>query len=204
MARSPHRSSNRRHSVRRRSPALLLAMILIAVLSVTAVAQPPEDTGSADTPIRISADRLVARAEDNTAEFIGNVRAVQGDTVIRADRMKIRYARSAGTASTEVAPAAIDEIESSGHVTIHFGNKVAQAEKALYNTHTQVLVLSGADTRVTSGDNSVSGERITVYRREDRITVESTGEKRVEAIIYSGQQGMTVPGTPEPAPSPEE
>lgn len=84
----------------------------------------------------------------------------------------------------------IEKIVSSGNVIINFDDKVAVAEHAVYTSETCVLVLTGPNSKVTSGTNFVSGEKITFYRTEDRMTVESGIEKRVEAVFYSKEKGM--------------
>jgi lipopolysaccharide export system protein LptA len=52
-----------------------------------------------------------------------------------------------------------------------------------------VLVLSGNNSKIISENDSISGEKITFYRTDGRINVESGNKKRVEAVFYSGQKG---------------
>jgi lipopolysaccharide export system protein LptA len=53
----------------------------------------PQDTDarslSEDRKIHITADKLISDNDADYAEFIGNVRATQEDTVITADSLKI-------------------------------------------------------------------------------------------------------------------
>ena len=139
--------------------------------------------------IYITADKLIADSEARCAEFIGNVKAVQEDTVIIADRLKIFYKKvddsNQGLTSSEES---IEKIVSSGNVKINFDGKVAVAQHAVYTNETGVIVLTGTNSKITSGTNFVSGEKITLYRIEDRITVESSKKKRVEAVFYSGEK----------------
>ncbi|MBU2521638.1 MAG: hypothetical protein KKD12_04805 [Proteobacteria bacterium] len=137
--------------------------------------------------IYITSDKMIAESEAKWAEFIGNVRAVQEDTVIIADRLKIFYKKvgNNGSISDEES---IEKIVSSGNVKINFDDKVAVGQHAVYTSATGILVLTGPDSKVTSGTNSISGEKITFYRAEDRMTVESGIEKRVEAVFYSKEK----------------
>ena len=141
--------------------------------------------------IYITADSLIADSEARCAEFIGNVRAVQEDTVIIADRLKIFYKKvedsNKGLTSSEES---IEKIVSSGNVKINFDDQVAVAQHAVYTSKTGVIVLTGPNAKITSGTNFVSGEKITLYRSEDRITVESGKKKRVEAVFYSEEKGI--------------
>ena len=141
--------------------------------------------------IYITADKLIADSEVKCAEFIGNVRAVQEDTVITADRLKIFYKKVEDNNKNLTSDeGSIEKIISSGNVKINFDDKVAVAEHAVYTSETGVLVLTGPNSKVTSGTNFVSGEKITIYRAEDRMTVESGNEKRVEAVFYSKEKGI--------------
>ena len=76
------------------------------------------------------------------------------------------------------------------NVKINFDNRVAVTSQAVYNTETRVLVLSGDNSRIISGKDSISGEKITLYRTTGGITVESSKDKRVEAVLYSGEKGL--------------
>jgi lipopolysaccharide export system protein LptA len=155
----------------------------------------PQDTTarslSEDRKIHITADKLISDNEHDYAEFIGNVRATQKDTVITADRLKIFVKKNPDNKGTPgVGAESIDKIIASGNVKINFDNRVAVTRQAVYNTKTGVLVLSGDNSRIISGKDSISGEKITLYRTTGRITVESGKEKRVEAVLYSGEKGL--------------
>jgi len=155
----------------------------------------PSDTDThnlaKDQKIHITADKLIYDNDTEYAEFIGNVRATQEDTVITADRLKIFVkANSSHKASPVIGEESITKLVADGNVKINFDNRVAVTPKAVYNTQTSVLVLSGNNSRIVSGDNSISGEKITIYRATGRINVESGGEKRVEAVFFSGKKGL--------------
>lgn len=144
-----------------------------------------------DQKIHITADKLISDNNANYAEFIGNVRATQEETVITADKLKIFFKKKPqNKKSPTVGTESINKIIASGNVKINFDNRVAVTPQALYNTETEVLVLSGDNSRIISGNDSISGEKITLYRTTGRITVESSGEKRVEAVFYSGEKGL--------------
>ena len=149
--------------------------------------QPDKDNGN--KKIHITSDRLISDTTDNYAEFIGNVRATQEKTVITADRLKIYYKRSPDNKENPTTPEeSIQKIIASGNVTMEFNDKVAVAEQAVYSMETKILVLTGANTTIISGNNSISGEKITLHRADDRITVEGSDKKRVEATFYSNEK----------------
>ena len=169
---------------------LTVTLVIIAGFMVSFVFAEGEDLKE-NKKIYITADKLIADSEAKCAEFIGNVRAVQEDTVITADRLKIFYKKVEDNNKNLTSDeGSIEKIISSGNVKINFDDKVAVAEHAVYTSETGVLVLTGPNSKVTSGTNFVSGEKITIYRAEDRMTVESGNEKRVEAVFYSKEKGM--------------
>ena len=141
--------------------------------------------------IHITADKLISDHEAKYAEFIGNVKATQRDTVITADKLKIFFKRGMDNKKNPLAgDESIKKIVANGNVQIKFDNRVAVTQQAVYITETRVLVLSGADSKIISGNNSISGEKITVYRTDGRIQVESGKGERVEAVLYPGEKGI--------------
>lgn len=141
--------------------------------------------------IHIIADKLVSDSEVNSFEFIGNVKATQGDTVITADRLKVFYTKDMNNEKNELAgKQSIEKIIARGNVTIQFDDKVAKTQQATYTTETGILVLLGPDSKIIRGKDSISGEKITFYRTDERIKVESGSENRVEAVFFSGGKGI--------------
>ncbi|MGD9105467.1 MAG: LptA/OstA family protein [Desulfobacterales bacterium] len=182
-------------------PILLFFAPVFTVLAVHVVPlsgyaeEKPQDTDarspSENRKIHITADKLIADNKVDYAEFIGNVRATQEDTIITADRLKIFVKKNPGNkGASGVGTESINKIIASGNVKINFDNRVAVTRQAVYNTETGVLILSGDNSRIISGKDSISGEKITLYRTTGRIIVESGSEKRVEALLYSGEKGL--------------
>ncbi len=175
-------------------------ILLVALISGNAASQETQSSPAGGERIEISADRLVFDNTAQSAVFSGNVSAVQGATRITADRITVYY--EADTADPTAKPdtqAAIRRIVSDGNVTIRFDDKVAETPKAIYNKSSGVLELIGEGTRVTSGQNSITGSRITMDRARDNITVEGGGNRRVEAVIFPGQAdggGLLPPAAP--------
>ncbi len=180
-------------------PATLAAWIplLLAAFCLTAAAAgPAADTqpGVPDQKVRITADRLIVDTKTGSAEFIGKVKAIQGATVITSDRLKVLYDQGDEKAASGETEAAIRSIITTGNVIIHFDDKVATTDKAVYNSQAGIFTLTGKSTRVTTGDNTITGEKITVDRNNDRMTVEGGANSRVNAVIFAGQDGLAAPG----------
>jgi lipopolysaccharide export system protein LptA len=172
--------------------SVVLAAVLLAG-AFAAAAQENKAGGTAER-IHVVSDRLVADSQNQTAEFIGNVRAVQGSTEIVSDRLKIFYESTGGQAPSATGPSAeeasIRKLVANGNVVIHMEDKVAETDQAVYVPASGILVLTGTHSRITSEGNSVSGDKITLYRTENRMEVESSGKERVEAVFYPKDKGL--------------
>ena len=138
--------------------------------------------------IQIKADTLVAYNEASYAEFTGSVMANQGTTQITSDKLKVFYSKTSDSKGIKSSgDESIKKVTASGNVVIHFENRTAYTSQAEYTPATKVIVLSGPNSKVTSGENYVSGEKITLYINEDRVVVERSKENQVEAVFYSGE-----------------
>ena len=149
------------------------------------VAQTTGKTATESGPIQITADELVSQVKDDYAEFIGNVEAVQGDFVIRSDRLRIHYRRAAGQATPDPAGGnAIEKIEAIGRVRIKSGSREAQTELAEYLVDEGLVVLKGKDSIVTDGSNSIRGSMIKLNRLDGKISVVGGPTERVRAVFH--------------------
>lgn len=160
-----------------RIPPIFAALCLAAVLAGGAAAQERAGESSRDLgsrPIDVAADRLSADNARNTVTFDGSVVARQGDVTLYADRIEAAYSREAG---------AIDRIEAAGNVRFVQEGREARSPRATFHNLEQRVVLSGGAT-LRQGQNSVKGETLTIFLRENRSVV--TGGKdggRVQAVI---------------------
>jgi lipopolysaccharide export system protein LptA len=143
---------------------------------------------SADTsqPIEITADRLVSNADEKYAEFIGKVKATQGSSQMTADNLRIYYEGNLVNPKEESSDQEmIKKIVAKGNVDIITDQYVAKADQVDYDVVTKILVLSGKDANVKSGQNSITGSKITFYQADGRIKVEGSTDQRVNAVFYS-------------------
>lgn len=167
---------------------LLFSVFWLLLLPGMAFAAPEEKSDGGR--IHITADRLVAGGKESYAEFIGNVKAVQEATVITAQRLRIHYAAGGKGAGKGPAARSIEKIEASGTVSIRMDGRQADSAEAVYTTADRVLVLTGENSRISSGENFITGSRIVMKRDGGQITVEGGGKQRVEAVIHSGDSGL--------------
>ena len=146
------------------------------------------DIENKDNQIKVTADRLDINNEANSAEFSGNVQMIQKDWVILSDRLKIFYSEALGGKDISSNHEAVKKVIAEGNVTITSEGRVTTAEKAEYYTDTQVVVLTGKDATISSDNNSITGAKITLDRKDENIRVERGTDKRVTAVFYPDSQ----------------
>ncbi len=150
-----------------------------------------------EVPIHIQADQLITDTHQNTAEFSGHVRAAQGDTVITAETLTVHY-RSGGQADTAAGMDAIVRVVAEGNVQIVFDNQTAYTQHADYMLEKRIIVLTGAGSKIVSGKNAISGQKITLHRDDGRVQVVRGADAPVEALFYSNETGLASPDKPDP------
>ena len=180
-----------RHGVKYRPCWIRAAFVVstaVLFLSHGGFAEEPsrnKGSGEADEQIQIIADKLVTNNAEKFAEFVGDVRASQGNLVITSERLRIYYRHDPGadkdrTGSRE----SIKRVVASGNVQVESEKYRARADRAEYDLDTQVFVLSGENSTVTSGKNILTGSKITLYQKDGQIKVESGRQERVKAVFY--------------------
>jgi lipopolysaccharide export system protein LptA len=165
-------------------PAVIFFSLLLSAAGATALEDPPN---ALSEPIRIVADRLVTDSNAQRAEFSGNVTASQGETQMTSDRLVIFYS---GSGQPENVQESIQRIEAYGNVRIHLEDRVATTEKAIYTTTDRKLILTGQGSKITRGQDEITGNEIIFDRDRQTVNVESRGQGQVNAVIHSDQRGL--------------
>lgn len=139
-------------------------------------------------PIKITSDRLEAFSEKRLVVFSGNAVAVQGDKIIKADRLSLYYKKETAGAKVE-GPAGVEgvgdleRIEAKGKVRITQGKRLVTGDEAVYEQDGQVIIMTGNAVMREEG-NIVRGDKITVLLNENRGVVEGHQKGRVSATIF--------------------
>ena len=142
------------------------------------------DTNNENSPIRITADKLVAEVDAGEIEFVGNVKATQADTVITSDRLKIIYAPDTIKNKThDIKNVSVKKIIAKGHVKIVTDDITAETDRAEYTIKSKVLVLLGEQSSVRQAGHSITGTKFTLHRSQGQLTVESSGKNRIKATL---------------------
>jgi lipopolysaccharide export system protein LptA len=172
--------------------AFAAGIALILPNFILAEGQPKEteqrQAGSGEQT-QIDADKLITNDAQGYADFIGAVRTSYKDFVIVSDRLRIYYRDNLpGLNSQPDRQELIKRIVASGNVTITSDKYTAETDTAEYDMDTQILVLDGENSMIQSGKNVLTGSKITVYRKDEKIEAEGGPQKRVKAVFYSNKQ----------------
>ena len=176
------------------SPALLAwtccfsALVFLGLNVSPAFSQTKKpDQALAAKSLHVVSDKMVALQDSSMVEFIGNVKATHEDSVILADSIQV-YFRT--TESGQNDQSRVKKIVSTGNVHYTSGERQAFADKMVYTTEDEVLVLTGKSPKLLTGKSWVTGKKITLFRKDDRAVVESDPESRVEAFFDPQDQNQ--------------
>lgn len=187
----------------------ILAMVLMLSLCVPSAVLAFTAPMKSDQPIHVVSDRLEVDNKAQVANFIGAVKATQGDVIINSDSLEVYYDREDAQPATPVAKLAtaapalmppagegaasgeqglmdgggkVRKVVAIGHVKIVQQDRVGVGQKVTYWAGGRKILLEGQAT-VWKGKNQVSGEQITVFLDENRSFVHGTPGKRVAVTI---------------------
>ncbi|WP_420406723.1 LptA/OstA family protein [Hoeflea sp.] len=130
---------------------------------------------SSDEPIQIESDLLKINEETSQATFTGNVRVLQGDTVLQAGEMIVHYAKNGGSVASGAAD--IREIDLYKKVLIRSGTQTATADTGNFNMASETLVLSGEKVVLTDAENVFIGCKLTVEMQSGQAKLDSCGRR---------------------------
>jgi len=139
-----------------------------------------------NTPIIITAEQLDSDNKAKFAEFIGNVKAIQADFVITSDKLRIYYkGELLDTEKKGNDEEALKKIVATGNVKITSNQYIAKTEKLEYDTASMTIILTGENSTVINGKNSITGSKIILYQKDGRVKVLGSKNKRIKAEFFS-------------------
>lgn len=143
--------------------------------------QKPLFFGKSKEPIDITSDELDFDQKKLLATFTGNVVALQAETSLQADTLKVLFAESDDHSLREIIATGVK-------VVIKMQDKKAFCRKMHYFANERKIVLTGSPS-LDDGKNIISGEEIIFFLDEERSVVKSGQQKRVKTTIFPGQRG---------------
>ena len=182
-------SAGNRGSWRRTAIGVVIFLFLPSF--ILAEDQPAEiDTKHARNgdQIQIVADKLITNDVEKYAEFVGDVKTTHPDFVMASESLRIYYKDNLSDLKSKSGDQEfIKRFVASGNVTIKSDNFTAESQSAEYDMATMILVLEGENSIVQRGKNILTGSKITIYRKDEKIKVEGSPHERVKAVFYSNK-----------------
>lgn len=159
----------------------LLASSLSPAISQEAASRIQGLALSNDQPIQIESDKLEIKEELGQAVFTGNVKVVQGDTLLQSGIMTVYYATKGNATGSSVASGAseIEKIEVANKVLLKSGTQTATSDTGTFNMVSEVLVLAGKNVVLTEGANVFTGCKLTVQMKSGQAQLDRCANQRV-------------------------
>jgi lipopolysaccharide export system protein LptA len=210
------------------TPVLLLLAALLCLAAaplqgapLIKETRPPAKSGG-EFPLHITAAKLEADQAAGLVTFTGQVKATYGENILYSDRLLVYFQKkpeaAKGKAPTPAAPKTtagkeaaalsplgelggdkIDRIVAQGSVRFVQGDRVATGQTATFYQDRDEVVLVG-NPQLWQAENNLKGERIIFNLKDNKMRVESSPQKRVEANLYQTNQGARGKGfSPLPA-----
>lgn len=138
-----------------------------------------QESGEAEPPINVSADRMDYHSDQKIVVFTGNALAVREDVTLSADRMEVTLAEGGDRSEGSVR-----EIVATGNVNFRQvaaesgTERFATSEKGEYTADGRKVTLTG-EPRVWEGRNAITAERLVFFLDENRFVAEGKVGLRV-------------------------
>lgn len=144
---------------------------------------------NSDTPIYVSANKMVSHDKEKAVVFTGNVQAKQGDMIINAETMTIYHRATKQPASTadKTESQKIYKIIATGKVEIIQEGFVATGDRVEYVASTEIVTLTG-NAKIIQDNNMVTGHQVAMDLAKGTTTVtpeqyETTSEAGSEPVV---------------------
>jgi lipopolysaccharide export system protein LptA len=199
--------------------------IAAAALAQTAPPAPGAPGAAvAPVPINITASQGIEwRQADEEVIATGNAKAIRGDVTVTADQLVAHYRKKAGTGTAAASPApapaaasasaapgnpedALDngsteiyQLDALGHVHIYTATDNAYGDHAVYNMDSAVLVLTGAQLKLTTPTDVITARDAIEYYSVKRMAV-ARGNALIVAKDGRSIAADTLIGYLDPAP----
>ena len=143
-----------------------------------------------DAPIQIDAAQLEISEEGDQriSVFSGNVIVRRGDTVLRANTIRI----FSDLSDTRPKNEAFSRIEATGNVEVKSGDQTVTGSTVVVDMGKQTITMSGTVV-LKQGANVITGDRLVVDLATGKARVEQAAGKPIRGVFTPGA-GTLAPG----------
>ena len=129
-----------------------------------------------DSPIDITGDRL--EVVDDIATWTGNVRAVQGEAILTAEKLVADLDDSG----------AFTRIRAIGSVRYSNGKEAITGKNGVYDADTRTITIT-EDVVVTQGEQVMTGGELVYWVDSKKLLFTAPGGRRIRGIFYAKGSG---------------
>lgn len=156
---------------------------IIAAAFAAAIAAPPFGAARAqlapqasDAPIDITGDRL--EVVDKVATWTGNVRAVQGEAILTAEKLVADLDKDG----------AFTRIRAIGTVRYSNGKEAITGKEGVYDANMRTITIID-DVVVTQGEQVMTGGQLVYWVDTGKLLFTAPEGRRIRGIFYAKQTG---------------
>jgi lipopolysaccharide transport protein LptA len=179
--------------------AIMILLGLGALAAEPPVATPsssPTNSVAAKPPTTITSDRMEVDYAQNIYTFKDHVLLVDTQMTLRADQMVVYYGTTSNTTATATNAAnasagttsSIQKMIATGSVFILEDQHQATCGRAVYTADDNRVVLT-ENAKVVSPDNTITGDKITIWRGQNKMDVESG----THVVVFPGDKNPPAP-----------
>ncbi len=160
---------------------LVLSICLLTITSTATMAAPVEDD------VKVTSEKMTYSADGQTVVFTGNVVVKHPKADMWANKVTV-YLQSdknieKSEAADDVNPGKIEKIVSEGNVRIKMEqDRRGTCDTATYTLNNELLVMTGSP-KLSEGKNTIAGNVIKFWVKENRSEVLGSSNQPVEAIF---------------------
>ena len=132
--------------------------------------------GDSKEPIDITGD--TAEFQNNNAVWTGNVRVVQGETILTSERLEAVITDEGD----------FETITAIGSVRYSNGKEAITGERAVFNDAARTIVIT-ENVIVTQGKQIMSAGKITYWVDTGKVFFTPEAGKRIRGLFFTGKDG---------------
>lgn len=144
---------------------------------------------NSEAPVDITADELEVANANCTAVWRGSAEALQADSRLRADVLKIFYKKGAPKPGGGADCSEVERMEGTGAVYYVTPQQKIRADAAVYEASTETIVFTG-DVVVAQDKNVLRGGRLVYSVNAGQGQMQSSGKNgiRPRGVFYPNQK----------------
>ncbi|WP_254473682.1 LptA/OstA family protein [Bartonella sp. B1098] len=149
-------------------------------------------------PVKLHADSLEIRDKEGIALFKGDVSVVQGERLLRAEKLIVYYDKThkgadrnkenvTASSVSLFGSSGIQKMEVLGKVYIKIATQIATGDKGVFDGKSKMMSLTGNHVVLTDGDNVATGCKLTANMESGKAFLEgceTTKKKGRVSIIF--------------------